>query len=59
MDGNPEAGWEAELGRWVAPFLGQLQRQVQRHWVPFYLKGLTLPGERKSIEPMAVRVACG
>ncbi len=57
MDGKPEAGWEAELGRWLAPFLGRLRRQAQRHWAPFYLKGLILPGERKSIEPMAARVA--
>jgi SRSO17 transposase len=34
-----------------------LRRKAQRHWAPFYLKGLILPGERKSIEPMAARVA--
>ena len=34
-----------------------LRRRAQRHWAPFYLKGLILPGERKSIEPMASRVA--
>ena len=59
MDGLPARDWEAELERWLAPFLARLRRQAQRHWAPFYLKGLILPGERKSIEPMAARVAPG
>src|SRR3954470_13223206 len=49
--------WEQELKRWLEPFLVRLRRKAQRHWAPFYLKGLILPGERKSIEPMAARVA--
>jgi SRSO17 transposase len=57
MDGWAAERWEEELGGWLAPFLGRLRRQAQRHWAPFYLKGLILPGERKSIEPMAARVA--
>ena len=56
MDGSPADGWEDELGRWLEPFLARLRRQAQRHWAPFYLKGLLLPGERKSVEPMAARV---
>jgi SRSO17 transposase len=36
-----------------------LRRAEQRRWAPVYLKGLILPGERKSIEPMAARVAPG
>ena len=56
MDESAEA-WEAELERWLEPFLAGLRRQAQRRWAPFYLKGLILPGERKSIEPMAARVA--
>ena len=57
MEGTSADGWEAELGRWLEPFLGRLRRREQRHWAPFYLKGLILPGERKSVEPMAARVA--
>jgi SRSO17 transposase len=57
MEGTPAHSWEDELARWLEPFLGRLQRQAQRRWAPFYLKGLILPGERKSIEPMAARVA--
>src|SRR3954451_16889920 len=49
--------WEQELERSLEPFLKRLRRKAQRHWAPFYLKGLILPGERKSAEPMAARVA--
>ena len=59
MGGSPTEGWEDELERWLEPFLGRLRRQAQRRWAPFYLKGLILPGERKSVEPMAARVAPG
>src|SRR5918997_6743975 len=52
-------GWEGELGRWLAPFLAALNREAQRRWAPVYLKGLLLPGERKSVEPLAARVAPG
>jgi hypothetical protein len=59
MAGSPAQGWEAELDGWLAPFLARLGRKTQRCWAPFYLKGLILPGERKSIEPMAALVAPG
>jgi len=59
MDGSAAEGWAAELDRWLGPFLARLRRKEQRHWAPFYLKGLILPGERKSVEPMAARVAPG
>jgi SRSO17 transposase len=59
MDGSPTEGWENELERWLEPFLAGLRRKAQRRWAPFYLKGLILPGERKSIEPMAARFAPG
>ena len=59
MDGKPGDGWEEELERWLGPFLDRLRRQAQRGWAPVYLRGLLLPGERKSVEPMAARVAPG
>jgi SRSO17 transposase len=59
MEGTPANGWEGELERWLEPFLARLRRQAQRRWAPVYLKGLILPGERKSVEPMAARVAPG
>src|SRR5829696_4610695 len=59
-DGAPaREGWEDELGRWLEPFLARLRRQAQRRWAPVYLKGLILPGERRSVAPMAARVAPG
>jgi SRSO17 transposase len=56
-DGSSGQGWAGELEGWLAPFLARLRRKAQRRWAPFYLKGLLLPGERKSVEPMAARVA--
>src|SRR6476619_4632083 len=50
-------GLGGELERWLEPFVAGLRRQAQRRWASFYLKGLILPGERKSVEPMAARVA--
>src|SRR4051794_41910977 len=52
-------GWEGALERWLAPFLSALGREAQRRWASVYLKGLILPGERKSVEPLAARVAPG
>src|SRR5215218_439007 len=57
MDLSVAEGWDDALERWLEPFLARLRRKAQRQWAPFYLKGLILPGERKSIEPMAARVA--
>jgi SRSO17 transposase len=53
------SGWAGELERWLAPFLAALSRPEQRRWAPLYLKGLLLPGERRSVEPLAARVAPG
>src|SRR4029078_5251529 len=58
-EGTAGDGWEEELARWLEPFLGRLRRREQRHWAPVYLKGLILRGGRKSVEPMAARVAPG
>jgi len=59
MTASPMTGWEQDLERWLEPFVAGLRRAEQRRWAPVYLKGLILPGERKSIEPMAARVAPG
>jgi hypothetical protein len=40
-------------------FDGALQRSEQRRWGGVYLRGLMLDGKRKSIEPMAARLADG
>jgi SRSO17 transposase len=53
------ASWQEALDHWLEPFLARLNRSAQKRWMATYLKGLMLPGERKSIEPMAARVAPG
>lgn len=59
MKGSGSQAWLAHLDTWLAPFLAALPRAEQRRWAPLYLRGLLLPGERKSVEPMAARVAPG
>ena len=54
-----DTSWQAEFETWLAPFLDRLARKEQRRWAPVYLRGLLGPGERKSVEPMAARVAPG
>ncbi|HEX2091471.1 MAG TPA: transposase [Longimicrobiaceae bacterium] len=51
--------WVARLERWLEPFLDRPGRAEQRHWAPLYVRGLLLPGERKSVEPLAQRVCPG
>lgn len=51
--------WERELEKWFAPFSEALSNKKRRIWAPVYLKGLLGPGERKSIEPIAERLAPG
>lgn len=51
--------WEHAFERWVEPFCGAFRHKAQRRWAPVYLRGLLAPGERKSVEPMAARVAAG
>lgn len=54
-----DKSWERELHEWFAPFCEALGNKKRRKWAPVYLKGLLGPGERKSIEPMADRLAPG
>ncbi len=54
-----DVSWQAEFEAWLAPFLDRLGRKEQRRWAPVYLQGLIGPGGRKSVEPMAARVAPG
>lgn len=49
--------WEAELLAWAEPFLAALGNKKRRGWAPVYLHGLLGPGDRKSVQPMAARIA--
>jgi len=55
--GEGDAAYEKEFERWVAPFLDAFSHKVRRRWAPVYLRGLLAPGDRKSVEPLAARVA--
>lgn len=54
---DQDLDWPEALRTWAAPFLAALAHPAQRQWAPFYLEGLLLPGERKSMAPIASRVA--
>jgi len=49
--------WEKQFERWLEPFLAALGNKKRRHWAPLYLRGLMGSGERKSVQPMASRIA--
>lgn len=52
-------GGQAELERWLAPFLARLGHKARQRMCPLYVAGLIGPGERKSIQPMAERLGLG
>src|ERR687885_885807 len=55
---NPtQPDWHAALASWLAPFLDHLGHKARRRMCPIYVAGLIGPGERKSIEPIAARLA--
>ena len=53
------ADWRDELERWLAPFVGRFGHKARRRMCPLYVAGLIGPGDRKSVGPMAERVAPG
>ena len=58
MVGTP-SNWEDELRGWLKPFLDLLGHKARRRMCPLYLAGLIGPGDRKSVQPMAERLAPG
>src|SRR5712675_2936564 len=68
MGGRPLAGpttgdktsdWKDELGRFLKPFRARVGHKARRQMCPLYGSGLIGPGDRKSIQPMAKRLALG
>ena len=53
------AGWKDELERWLMPFLDWLGHKTRQRMCPLYVAGLIGPGDRKSVQPMAERLATG
>jgi len=54
-----KSNWEDDLGRWLKPFLHRLGHKARRRMCPLYVAGLIGPGDRKSVQPMAERLAPG
>jgi SRSO17 transposase len=48
---------DKRLDRFLADVTSSLGRSERRHWAKVYLQGLLMEGSRKSIEPMADRIA--
>ena len=51
MDEN----WQADLERWLAPFVAALGHKTRARMCPVHIAGLIGPGDRKSVQPMAAR----
>ena len=51
--------WGDELEHWLKPFLDRLGHKARRQMCPLYVAGLIGPGDRKSVQPMAARLAPG
>lgn len=59
LGGLTMAEWEDELEQWLKPFLDRLGHKTRQRMCPLYVAGLIGPGDRKSVQPMAERVASG
>src|SRR5262245_22496079 len=57
--GGATLDWTRDLERWLRPFLARLGHKARRQMCPVYVSGLIGPGDRKSIQPMAERLALG
>src|SRR5258708_33766036 len=51
------ANWQDDLESWLAPFVAVLCHKTRARMCPAYIAGLIGPGDRKSVQPMAVRDA--
>src|SRR3712207_2619715 len=54
---SASVAWEHELQSWLEPFLTPLWHPARRRMCPLYVAGLIGPGARKSLQPIATRVA--
>src|SRR5271167_3828653 len=57
--GSRTSDWKEQLGRFLEPFLARLGHKARRQMCPLYVAGLIGPGDRKSVQPMAERLALG
>lgn len=47
--------WRSDLEAWLTPFVKALRHKTRGRMCPAYVAGLIGPGDRKSMQPMAVR----
>ena len=57
MTPNEVAALDRRLDRFLADLTGSLGRSERHRWAKVYLQGLLMDGGRKSIEPLAERIA--
>jgi SRSO17 transposase len=57
MTPNTLKALETRLERFLRDLTASMGRRERRHWAQVYVQGLLLDGERKSVEPMAGRIA--
>ncbi len=58
LERSGEAEYGKQFDRWLEPFLDAFRHKVRREWAPVYLYAdCWPPGDRKSVEPLAARVA--
>jgi len=50
-------GVRGRLDEFLADLIEPIGRSERRHWAGVYVQGLLLDGERKSVQPMAARIA--
>ena len=50
-------GWDEALKEVLGPFVTRLGHKKRQQMCPVYVAGLIGPGERKSLQPMAERLA--
>src|SRR6201747_2202249 len=56
MEGRSmDVDWQADLHRWLTPFVAALRHKTRARICPAYIAGLIGPGDRKSVQPMAKR----
>src|ERR1700704_2195587 len=56
MEGRSmDVDWQADLLRWLAPFVAAVGQKSGEGLCPAYMAGLIGPGDRKSVQPMATR----
>lgn len=47
--------WRDDLTEWLGPFVALLGDRRRARMCPAYVEGLIGPGDRKSVQPMAMR----